>query len=57
MHVEPKHGEAAETESNSDEADTKRKLIVQRMDLTFNGKECQVINFTDITMYHRLEKE
>ena len=35
----------------------KRNIIVKRMDLTFNDRECQVINFTDITMYHRLEKE
>ena len=27
------------------------------MDLTFNEKECQVLNFTDITMYNQLQKE
>ena len=27
------------------------------MDLTFNRKECLVINFTDITAYKRLEQE
>ena len=27
------------------------------MNLTFNGKDCQVLNFTDITMYKRLKHE
>ena len=32
-------------------------LIVTRMPLIFNNLECQVINFTDITTYKRLEKQ
>ena len=27
------------------------------MDLIFNGKECQILNFTDLTTYRRLEQE
>ena len=27
------------------------------MDLLFNGKQCQVLNFTDITMYKQLKQE
>ena len=27
------------------------------MDLTFNGKDCQVLNFTDMTMYLQLKRE
>ena len=27
------------------------------MDLTFNGKDCQVLNFTDLTMYVKLRRE
>ena len=34
-----------------------RIIIVKRIEMTFNEKECFVINFTDITAYKRLEKE
>lgn len=34
-----------------------KSLIVTRMPLIFNDVECQVINFTDITTYKRLEKQ
>ena len=32
-----------------------RTIIVKRMDLIYNDKECQVLNFTDITTYKRLK--
>ena len=38
-------------------ATEERTIIVKRMDITFNSKECQLINFTDITSYKRLKKE
>ena len=34
-----------------------QSFIVKRINLTFNGKECQVLNFTDITNYKRLKRE
>ena len=37
--------------------DLERTIIVKRMDLLFNDKECQVLTFTDITMYYQLKKE
>ena len=50
--------------SNSLETDMEREkyekditLIVKRMEFIFNDKECQVLNFTDITTYKRLKKE
>ena len=30
---------------------------MKRMDMTFNDKDCQVLNFTDITTYKRLKHE
>ena len=41
-------------ESNSDDADTNTTqltILVHRMDLNFNDKECQVINFTDVSLF------
>ena len=32
-------------------------LIVKRVGLTFDDKECQVLNFADITAYQRLRRE
>ena len=32
-------------------------FIVKVLDLTFNDKECMLINFIDITMYQRLQFE
>jgi hypothetical protein len=32
-------------------------FIVKVLDLTFNDKECMLINFIDITMYQRLQYE
>ena len=34
-----------------------RTIIVKRMNLKFNNKDCEVINFTDITTYKRLKHE
>ena len=34
-----------------------KSLIVTRMPLIFNNNKCQVINFSDITTYKRLEKQ
>ena len=33
-----------------------RTIIVKRMDLTFNERECQLLNFTDITTYKQLKQ-
>ena len=32
-------------------------LIVKRVGMTFNDRECVVLNFTDITTYKKLEEE
>ena len=46
-----------ETEKTEGEEDSGRTIIVKRMDLLFNAKECQVLTFTDITMYKQLKQE
>jgi len=42
---------------NRNPSERRRSLIVQRMDLTFNDTDCQVLNFTDITTYEKLKRE
>ena len=44
-----------QNEESNEEMD--RKLIVKRIELLFNEKECQVLNFTDITTYVRLKEQ
>ena len=44
-------------EGNFENQGDDRTIIVKRMNLTFAGTECQVINFTDITAYKRLKLE
>ena len=44
-------------ETEEEETELGRTIIVKRMDLLFNGKECQVLNFTDITLYMQLRKQ
>ena len=34
-----------------------RTIIIKRNDMVINEKECQVVNFIDITTYKRLEQE
>ena len=41
-------------DSNEDDTDTNTTqltILVHRMDLNFNDKECQVINFTDVSLF------
>ena len=40
MHTEPKPPREGEQDATDGETVTKRNIIVKRMDLTFNGKEC-----------------
>ena len=40
-----------------DESNGDQTIVVKRMDLIFNEKECQVFNFTDMTMYLQLKRE
>ena len=40
-----------------DESYGDQTIVVKRMDLTFNEKECKVFNFTDMTMYLQLKRE
>ena len=42
-------------DAESQEGD--RTIIVKRTNLVFKETECQVINFTDITVYKQLELE
>ena len=37
--------------------DRGQSIIVKRMDILFDGKECQLLNFSDITTYRLLKKE
>ena len=41
----------------SEESKHDRTIIVKRNDLIINDRECQVVNFTDISAYKRLQKE
>ena len=51
------NGNRVETYTMRGESDSDQSvsLIVTRMPLTFNNSDCQLINFTDITAYKRLE--
>ena len=40
MHIEPKPPCEGEEDTTEEEAISKRNVIVKRMELTFNGKEC-----------------
>ena len=42
---------------NNDDNSASRTIIVKRMKLTLNDKECQVLNFIDITSYQRLKDQ
>ena len=44
-------------EPEFEDRDTDRAIIVRRLNLEFNGEECRVLNFTDITTYKRLKHE
>ena len=44
-------------EPEFEDRETDRTIIVRRLNLTFNGEECRVLNFTDITTYKRLKQE
>ena len=44
-------------ENNEDCSGGDREIIVKRMDLLFNDKECQLLSFADITTYKRLKQE
>ena len=48
-----------ESDSNysgyDDSGSNSRTIIVKRMSLTLNNKECQVLNFIDITPYQKLK--
>ena len=51
------HLDLAEAQGRGKIEDKERTFIVKRMDITFNEKECQLLNFTDITSYKRLKKQ
>ena len=41
----------------SDQSKQERTIIVKRNNMIIDDKECQVVNFTDISAYKRLQKE
>ena len=41
----------------SDHEALERTIIVKRTDLRFNNQECQVLNFSEITITKQLKKE
>ncbi len=59
------HSEANDNERHSESGQSRdgnqkksvKTIIVKRMDLLFNGKECQLLKFTDISMYKRLKQK
>ena len=42
--------------SDEKEEGSERHIIVNRTELSFNDLDCQVINFTEITTYKKLEQ-
>ena len=50
------HLDSIAVEGRSKSDDNERTIIVKRMNITFNEKKCQLLNFTDITSYKRLKK-
>ena len=44
-----------ESEIDGVNSEKDQTIIVKRMNLIFNDKECQVVNFTNITTYKRLK--
>ena len=42
--------------SDTKEEGSERHIIVNRTELSFNDLDCQVINFTEITTYKKLEQ-
>ena len=44
-----------ETKNDGDESEKDQTIIVKRSNLIFNDKECQVVNFANITTYKRLK--
>ena len=44
-------------EENDLDREGDREIIVKSMEMSYNGEECQVLNFTDITSYKRLKRE
>ena len=46
-----------QVDSQSGVSNGGRKLIVKRIELVFNEKECQVLHFTDVTTYVRLKEQ
>ena len=45
------------SEMDTDENDRDKIIIVQRMKMNYDGTECQVLNFKDITVKRRLKIE
>ena len=48
---------SSEEQANEAQVNETKTLIVKRLDLTFDNKQCQLITFSDITAYKNLEKE
>ena len=44
-------------QQNGEDNNDQLMLLVHRMDLHFNDQECQVLKFTDITLFEKLKKE
>ena len=40
---------------NGDDGDTERQIIVNRLRINFNNKDCDLLTFTDITVYKQLK--
>ena len=40
---------------SQDEKQDQRTIIVNVMDFNINDEDCQIINFTDVTAYKKLE--
>ena len=42
---------------NEAEGQNERTIIVKRLDLMFNDKDCSIVNLTDISTFMRLKQE
>ena len=42
---------------SEDHTGNNKSLIINRININFNGKKCKLLSFTDITVYRRLKKQ
>ena len=44
-----------ESSEGTSTQDKDKQIIINRISITFNGQECKLLTFTDVTIYQRLK--